>query len=70
MEEHVRYHMIVSGRVQGVGFRYRVSHAANALGLTGWVTNCWNDTVELEVYRPSTNNTLTITLELSESTGS
>lgn len=28
------------------------------------------DTVELEVYRPSTNNTLTITLELSESTGS
>lgn len=28
------------------------------------------DTVKLEVYRPSTNNTLTITLELSESTGS
>ena len=28
------------------------------------------DTVELEVYRPSTNNTLTITLELSEWTGS
>ena len=28
------------------------------------------DTVELEVYRPSTNSTLTITLELSESTGS
>lgn len=28
------------------------------------------DTVELKVYRPSTNNTLTITLELSESTGS
>ena len=52
MEEHVRYHMIVSGRVQGVGFRYRVSHAANALGLTGWVTNCWNDTVELEVQGP------------------
>ena len=29
----------VSGRVQGVGFRYFVLHEAMALGLTGWVAN-------------------------------
>ena len=29
-----QYH--VYGRVQGVGFRYTVTQAANALGLTGW----------------------------------
>ena len=30
-----QYH--VYGRVQGVGFRYTVTQAADALGLTGWV---------------------------------
>ncbi|MCP4968622.1 MAG: acylphosphatase [bacterium] len=29
----------VSGRVQGVGFRYTTRHRARALGLTGWVRN-------------------------------
>ena len=29
-----QYH--VYGRVQGVGFRYTVTQAADALGLTGW----------------------------------
>lgn len=37
------------GRVQGVGFRYKASHAASALGLTGWVKNEWDDTVTMEV---------------------
>lgn len=45
----VRKHVIFSGRVQGVGFRYRAYYAARALGLTGWVRNNYDDTVEMEV---------------------
>lgn len=47
-QEKNRYHMIFSGRVQAVGFRYRAMHAARSLGLTGWVRNCWDGTVEME----------------------
>lgn len=36
------------GRVQGVGFRYRARYAASLLGLTGWVANRWDGSVELE----------------------
>lgn len=35
--------------VQGVGFRYRAMHAAQSLGLTGWVRNLWDERVEMEV---------------------
>ncbi|MHC1681788.1 MAG: acylphosphatase [Clostridiaceae bacterium] len=45
----VRYYMIISGRVQGVGFRYFVLMAASSLGLTGWVRNCDNGNVEIQV---------------------
>ncbi len=38
----------VRGRVQGVGFRYFVEHAANTLGLSGWVRNL--DDGDVEVY--------------------
>ena len=41
--------MIVSGDVQGVGFRYRANYAARGLGLTGYVRNLYNGKVELEV---------------------
>ena len=41
--------MIFYGQVQGVGFRYRAYYAAYQLGLTGWVRNCWDETVEMEV---------------------
>jgi acylphosphatase len=34
-----RLHVIVRGRVQGVGFRYFVDDQARALGLSGWVRN-------------------------------
>jgi acylphosphatase len=42
-----RVHVIVEGRVQGVGFRYFVKENALAWGLTGWVRNRWDDTVEV-----------------------
>jgi acylphosphatase len=37
----------VYGRVQGVGFRYFVEHAATRLGLTGNVRNGHDSTVEI-----------------------
>lgn len=49
VQKKVRWHMVLTGRVQGVGFRYRASAAADALGIVGWVRNCWNGTVEMEV---------------------
>lgn len=41
-----RLHAIVHGRVQGVNFRYYAVHTAQRLGLTGWVANHWDGTVE------------------------
>lgn len=38
---------VVSGRVQGVGFRFFVRDAALREGLTGWVRNQPDRTVEL-----------------------
>ena len=40
-------HAIVSGRVQGVGFRYFVLDTATSLNLTGWVRNRRNGDVEV-----------------------
>ncbi len=40
-------HVVVEGRVQGVGFRYYVQEKAQALGLTGWVRNVKEDQVEV-----------------------
>ena len=44
-----RYHFIVKGRVQGVGFRYFCETLAKSLGVTGWVKNTHDGDVELEV---------------------
>lgn len=46
--EKVRKHIIFTGRVQGVGFRYRASYAARSLGITGWVRNNYDGSVEME----------------------
>lgn len=45
----IRKHMIFSGEVQGVGFRYRAFVYAQELGLTGWVLNRDDGRVEMEV---------------------
>lgn len=45
----IRKHLTFTGRVQGVGFRYRAHSIAASLGLTGYVKNNYNGTVEAEV---------------------
>ena len=49
MSEKVRKHIIFYGRVQGVGFRYYSVYKSRQLGLTGWVRNLYDGTVEMEV---------------------
>ncbi len=46
--EKIRRHFIFSGDVQGVGFRYKASSAARYYGVTGWVRNLWDGSVEME----------------------
>lgn len=41
-----RVHAFISGRVQGVGFRFFVQRAASEAGVTGWVRNRWDGQVE------------------------
>ncbi len=40
--------MIVSGKVQGVGFRYTTQMKAKEIGINGWVKNLVDGTVEIE----------------------
>jgi acylphosphatase len=46
-EVNCRLNATVMGRVQGVSFRYFVIEQADQLGLSGWVRNRWNGTVEV-----------------------
>ncbi len=48
----IRQHIHVFGQVQGVGFRYACCRQARALGLTGWVRNCADGSVELMAEGP------------------
>lgn len=43
---HATKHLIISGRVQGVGFRYFTYKTASDLGIKGWVQNLQDGTVE------------------------
>ncbi|MFN2266139.1 MAG: acylphosphatase [Anaerolineales bacterium] len=45
--EKMRLHVIVRGRVQGVGFRAFVVDSGLALGVTGWARNRWDGSVEV-----------------------
>ena len=49
MREIVRKRILFTGRVQGVGFRWLARHAAEALGLTGWVRNEYDGSVTMEI---------------------
>ena len=42
-----RFHAIIEGRVQGVGYRAFVEQNAFSLRLTGWVRNRWDGSVEV-----------------------
>jgi len=46
-------HVLVRGRVQGVGFRWFVREEAQALGLRGWVKNCPDGSVEVAADGPA-----------------
>lgn len=45
----IRKHFKFTGRVQGVGFRYRANYAAQGIGVTGWVRNDFDGSVEMEI---------------------
>ena len=46
MSDNVRAHVIISGRVQGVFFRMETKRTADAAGVSGWVRNLADGTVE------------------------
>ncbi|MEE2730446.1 MAG: acylphosphatase [Pseudomonadota bacterium] len=48
MSEQIRIHAVVSGRVQGVYYRASTRERALEIGVTGWVRNRADGSVELE----------------------
>ena len=39
MSAEQRFDLVISGKVQGVGYRYSVKHKAESLGISGFVRN-------------------------------
>lgn len=46
MSDKIRFHIFVSGRVQGVFFRENTRRKAKKIGITGWVRNLTDGRVE------------------------
>ena len=46
MENKIRAHAIITGRVQGVFFRVETKYAAEGFGVVGWVRNKMDGSVE------------------------
>jgi len=48
----VQYHLAITGKVQGVGFRYFVQMKASEYNVNGWVRNKDNGSVEAVITGP------------------
>lgn len=46
MNERVRARILISGRVQGVAFRWETQRTAQRIGVSGWVRNLVDGRVE------------------------
>lgn len=58
-----RIRVKVHGMVQGVGFRFATAREAERLGVTGWVKNLLDGTVEAELIAdPDTMKSMTVWL--------
>lgn len=53
MSTRVAKRIVVTGRVQGVGFRYALADESRSRGLSGWVRNCRDGSVEAIVCGPA-----------------
>ncbi|MFQ6818161.1 MAG: acylphosphatase [Blautia sp.] len=48
MSEKIREALTFTGRVQGVGFRYKMYYLAQQYGVTGWVRNEYDGSVSAQ----------------------
>lgn len=54
VEKKIAKKYLISGRVQGVGFRFFAERWANQLGVCGYIKNLWDGNVEVYAIGPET----------------